>query len=241
MATDRVPGAAPGAELVAPLPRCPKMSTLLRAMWTISVTTAEGVCTAWRVFERRRRGGVLTAMRAIGHMALGATFLLGVTTAYPEEAAKPTPIKLAVFDFELEDASPTATYQGKIVSSPETLDKVTAAARRELSQSGRYELVDVSKVDAKPATERTLRRCDGCEAGIAQQLGADQSLLGVVIRATATDYYVMIRIRDAHTGKVLVQESANFAGSEEGWPSGVRMLIKHQVLPAQEIPVPETH
>jgi hypothetical protein len=86
-----------------------------------------------------------------------------------------------------------------------------------------------------------LRRCDGCEAGIAQQLGADQSLLGVVIRATATDYYVMIRIRDARTGKVIDQESANFAGSEEGWPSGVRMLIKHQVLPAQETPPQETH
>lgn len=229
MVTHGAPGAAPGAELVAPLPRCPKMSTLLRAMWTISVKAGKGVCTA-------RRGGILTATAAIGHVLLAATLLRGVTPviAHAADAAKPTPIKLAVFDFELEDASPTATYQNKIVSSPETLDKVTDVARRELSQSGRYELVDVSKVDAKPATERTLRRCDGCEAGIAQQLGADQSLLGVVIRATATDYYVMIRIRDAHTGKVLVQESANFAGSEEGWPSGVRMLIKHQVLPAEE-------
>jgi hypothetical protein len=51
-----------------------------------------------------------------------------------------------------------------------------------------------------------------------------------VIRATATDYYIMIRIRDARTGKILDQESANFAGSEEGWASGVRMLIRHQVL-----------
>jgi Protein of unknown function (DUF2380) len=180
--------------------------------------------------KRRRHSRIQGAICFIGFMVLGPAVL----AAPAEKAAPRSPIKLAVFDFELEDASPTATYQDRIVSSPETLDKVTSTARRELSQSGRYDLVDVSKVDAKPATERMLRRCDGCEADIAQRLGADQSLLGVVIRATATDYYVMIRIRDARTGKILDQESANFAGSEEGWPSGVRMLIKHQVLPAQE-------
>ena len=43
-----------------------------------------------------------------------------------------------------------------------------------------------------------------------------------------------IQIRDARTGKVLDQEAANFAGSEEGWGSGVRMLIRHQILPAKD-------
>jgi Protein of unknown function (DUF2380) len=160
-------------------------------------------------------------------MTLSAALL----AAPAEEAARPTPVKLAVFEFELEDASPTAVLQGKTLSNAdEELRKATSVARDELVQSGRYVLVDVSKVSAKQATEKTLRRCDGCEADIAQQLGAQQSLLGVVIRATATDYYVLIRIRDARTGKIVDQESANFAGSEEGWASGVRMLIKHQVL-----------
>jgi Protein of unknown function (DUF2380) len=184
---------------------------------------------ASRARPERRRSRILPAAGAIGLVAFGATALVAIA----EEAAQPTPtpIKLAVFDFELEDASPTAVLQGKTLSNAdEQLRKATSAARNELAQSGRYALVDVSKVETKPATEKTLRRCDGCEAGIAQQLGAEQSLLGVVIRATATDYYVLIRIRDTRTGKLLDQESANFAGSEEGWASGVRMLIKHQVL-----------
>ena len=79
-------------------------------------------------------------------------------------------------------------------------------------------------------TEKSLRNCDGCEAGIALQLGAEQSLFGVVRKVTQTDYYVLIQIRDARTGKLLDQQEANFTGSEEGWASGVRMLIKHQVL-----------
>jgi len=164
---------------------------------------------------------------AIGAAALGTALV----NASVEESGRPTAVKLAVFQFELEDASPTAVLQGKaLASADEELRKATSAARTELENSGRYALVDVSRVDAQPVAEKSLRKCDGCEAGIASQLGAEESLLGVVIRATATDYYILIRIRDARTGKVLDQQSANFAGSEEGWASGARMLIKHQVL-----------
>jgi hypothetical protein len=41
---------------------------------------------------------------------------------------------------------------------------------------------------------------------------------------------VVIQIRDARTGKLFNQQEANFAGSDDGWASGVRMLIKHQIL-----------
>jgi hypothetical protein len=89
---------------------------------------------------------------------------------------------------------------------------------------------DVSKVDAKPVREKALRNCDGCEAGIALQAGADQAFVGVIRRITQTDYYVVVQISDARTGRVLNQQSANFAGGPDGWASGVRMLLKHQVL-----------
>lgn len=178
--------------------------------------------------EQRTRRLTLAMVARTGAVLLGMALVTGLA-AQPD---KPGAIKLAVFDFELEDASPTAVLQGKILDSAEALRKVTSTARTELEKSGRYALIDVSKVDARAATEKALRRCDGCEAGIALQLGAEQSLLGVVIRATATDYYILIRIRDARTGKILDEQSANFAGSEEGWASGVRMLIKHQLLAA---------
>ena len=99
-----------------------------------------------------------------------------------------------------------------------------------LAESGRYNLIDTSNVDAKPVREKTLRNCEGCEAGIALEADADQALIGVVRRITQTEYYVVVQISDARTGKVLNQQSANFAGGPDGWASGVRMLLKHQVL-----------
>jgi hypothetical protein len=150
----------------------------------------------------------------------------------PVDAPPPRPslVNLAVFDFELEDATPAATLVGQSTNTETVLEQVSSEARRMLMESGRYRLVDVSKTNAEPVRPKGLRNCEGCEAGIAMRAGADQALLGVVKRITQTDYYVVIQITDARTGKVLDQQAANFAGGPDGWASGVRMLLKHQVL-----------
>ena len=150
-------------------------------------------------------------------------------------SADAPPVKLAVFDFELDDLTPAAAYLSQATSAAATLEKVTHAAREQLAQSGRYQLVEVSHAGALPAATHTLRNCEGCEAAIALELGAQQSLFGIVRRATQTDYYISVVIRDTRTGKVINEQEANFAGDESGWPTGVRMLIKHQVLVMPEL------
>ena len=139
-------------------------------------------------------------------------------------------VKLAVFDFELEDVTPAASLLGQSTNNEATMEQVSSEARRLLERSGHFLLVDVSKIDAEPVKAKSLRNCNGCETAIASQVGAEQVLLGVVKRVTQTDYYVLVQISDAQTGKVLNQQDANFAGGPDGWASGVRMLLKHQVL-----------
>jgi Protein of unknown function (DUF2380) len=165
---------------------------------------------------------------------LGSFVVLALALPCPPpaagEAAKPPPTRIAVFAFELEDASPGATYLGETDKRAATMAAVGRAARLELTQSGRYSVIDASAANTSQVAAKGLRNCGGCEAGLALKLGAEQSLLGVVIKATQTDYYVVIQIRDARSGKLLDEQEANFAGDEQGWPSGVRMLIRHQVL-----------
>jgi hypothetical protein len=158
--------------------------------------------------------------------------LLGVAClpAAAADAGKPPPIRIAVFDFELEDVSAAASQPGQAPADAARLQDVSNAARRVLAQSGRYNIIDVSKLDAPAVKEKSLRNCDGCEVGIALQLGAEQALVGVVRRISMTDYYVLIQISDCRTGKVLNQQVANFAGGDDGWASGVASLIRHQVL-----------
>jgi curli biogenesis system outer membrane secretion channel CsgG len=140
------------------------------------------------------------------------------------------PIAIVVFDFELDDATPASSLLNQATSSAATLQKVTDAARRELSRSGRYRVITQTNAASTPPQPARLQDCNGCEAAMALALGAQQSMIGVVRRATQTDYYVAIAIRDARTGKLVNQQAANFAGGEEGWASGVRILLDHQVL-----------
>lgn len=149
---------------------------------------------------------------------------------------RPAVVKLAVFDFELDDISPAASLLGQTTSDGAAMEKVSSEARRVLEKSGRFILVDVSQIDAEPVKTKSLRNCGGCESSFASHAGAEQALLGVVKRVTQTDYYVLVQISDAKTGKVLDQQDANFAGGPDGWASGVRMLLKHQVLSTADEP-----
>ena len=167
-------------------------------------------------------------------LLLCAVITFGVTSVRLAAApARSGAIKIAVFGFELDDVSPAAAYGGKPAAKDDSqakLQMATEAARAELASSGRYSLVSVDGVEAKPVKDHMLRTCDGCEAAIARTLGAQQSMLGIVRRVTQTDYYMLVVIRDAKTGKILDSQAANFAGGDEGWASGAKVLIMYQVL-----------
>jgi hypothetical protein len=157
--------------------------------------------------------------------------LVAVMPALSVHAASPPPVTIAVFEFELEDVSATgASSTSQTASDSSRIQAVTAEARRVLAQSGRYSLIDTNGIDAESVKERSLRSCDGCDAGIALKLGAERSFIGVVTRVANTEYYVSLRITDTRTGKVVNQQTAFFTGAEDAWASGVRMLIKHGVL-----------
>lgn len=172
----------------------------------------------------------LRYLTRIGPAGVLALCLLSAPVA-AKKATPTAPVKIAVFAFELDDQSPAAALLNQSTSTAAAIDKVNRDTRAELTQSGRYDVVDASGIDMATVANKSFSSCDGCEAPIALKLGADQSLIGIVKRATQTDYYMVIQIRDAHTGKVLNQQAANFAGGEEGWGTGARMLIKHQILP----------
>jgi hypothetical protein len=164
-------------------------------------------------------------------MASGLLILSALTSAIAADAPGSPPLKIAVFDFELEDASAAgAAATIEPASDLARMQAVSAEARRVLAQSGRYTLVDTKGVDAQPVKEHSLRNCGGCEAALALTLGAQQSLIGVVTRVAKTEYYASVRITDTGTGKVVNEQSAFFTGADDAWPSGVRLLLKHGVL-----------
>lgn len=180
-----------------------------------------------RKLMRKIRYRTLSAIGSVSILLLSAACL----PALAADAGKSPPVKIAVFDFELDDTSAAgASSTDESASDLARMQAVTAEARRVLAQSGRYNLVDTSGVDEAPVKQRSLRSCNGCDAGIALKLGAEQSFVGVVTRVAKTEYYVAVQITETKTGKVVNQQTAFFTGADDAWASGVRMLIKHTVL-----------
>jgi hypothetical protein len=144
--------------------------------------------------------------------------------------AAPAPVALAVFDFELEDTT-AASVGASANSDASYLAEVTVSVREALGQSGRYRIVDVAGAGAEAAKAHALRDCGGCEAAIAQKLGADQSLIGVVRRVSRTEYTLGFQLRDAATGEVLSRgDSGLRMGADYSWKRGAVRLVSDRLI-----------
>jgi len=171
-----------------------------------------------------------------GHKSVAACLLCAAwSIAFSASAAVPTPIKLAIFDFELEDFSAGAASTGQTSSDTARLASVTDEVRQLFAQSGRYHLVDVGNVDAAAAKAHTLRECDGCDALIALKSGAEQSFVGVVKRISRTEYTVRFQIRDARTGAIVSDADSGLRmGADNSWSRGAARLIKDRILETRD-------
>ena len=160
--------------------------------------------------------------------------VLNSAPAFGKQGDAVAPVKLAVFDFELEDFSGGAGIIPESDQDREQLRLATETVRQLLAESGRYSLVDVSGADAADVRAHTLRQCDGCDAAIARKLDADQSFVGIVTRITRTDYAVTFKLRDTRTGAPIAVEQTDLRiGANYSWNRGAAWLIKNRLLEKQ--------
>jgi Fe-S cluster biogenesis protein NfuA len=154
--------------------------------------------------------------------------------AASQVAGASAPVKLAVFDFQLLDFSAGGGMAPPNARDADTLLAVTDKVRELIANSGRYALVKVDKADSDAVKAGT---CDGCDAGLASKLGAEQSLVGTVTRISRTEYTVQFQIRDAGSGKVLsTQRSGLRIGADYSWERGAASLVKNRLLDTQAEP-----
>jgi hypothetical protein len=157
-----------------------------------------------------------------------AAALSGVAIVACEAA---DPVKIAVFDFELNDASAGGGVVAPDAIDTENLGKSTEEARRMLSASGRYSVVDTGSVAGEVLAAGGIQHCNGCDGPLAVKLGADQSMVGVLTRVNRTEFTLQVLVRNAQTGAVV---SNNFTGLRMGanyaWPRGVKWLMENRIL-----------
>jgi hypothetical protein len=141
-----------------------------------------------------------------------------------------TPVRIAVFPFELEDFS-AAGRKAPGPADASFLNQATEEAKQQLARSGGYSVINAAGAHPSPNGDQELRKCSGCEASIAMSLGADQALLGVVTKISMTEYVVNVRVSDARSGEPVGNFTTDLRmGSSDSWSRGVRWLMQNRML-----------
>jgi len=138
--------------------------------------------------------------------------------------------KLAVFDFEMIDSSLDGEMRGKRADEQERLMRTGDQVRKELGESGKFQMLDIAPVNAA-AHQSNLQACGGCDVTLARELGADLEITGVVQKVSNLILNINAYLRDVHTGKLVAGGSVDMRdNTDESWSRATRYLIRERLL-----------
>ncbi|SFL78626.1 Peptidoglycan-synthase activator LpoB [Bradyrhizobium sp. NFR13] len=158
--------------------------------------------------------------------ALSITVLLLMMTA----TAHAAPPKVAVFNFEWVDTSLEGEMKGRRSDEQARLLRAADQLREEMKQSGRFELLDMSSLNVA-AQGRNLQACGGCDVQLAQQIGADLVITGLVQKVSNLILNMNITLRNVHTGRLVATMSADLRGNtDESWSRAMSYLVRNRLL-----------
>ncbi len=161
---------------------------------------------------------------------LCACALLSAAVAGDTAFAKET-TKLAVYKFELNDFSAAGGIIPPDAKDAAYLAQATEEAKRLLSQSGRYTVVDTAGAEDEAVKAGKMSSCDTCVGPITKKLGADEGVIGTITRISRTEYTLLIQFFDAGNGKLVSRYFTGLRmGANYSWPRGVAWLMKHRIL-----------
>jgi Protein of unknown function (DUF2380) len=140
------------------------------------------------------------------------------------------PPKLAVFDFEMIDSSLQGEVNGPRTDEQERLMRVGDQVRKSLADSRKFAVIDIAPVNAA-AHASNLQACGGCDIRLAEELGADLAMTGVVQKVSNLILNINIFLRDVHTGKLVAAASTDMRGNtDESWTRATNYLVRNRLL-----------
>lgn len=177
--------------------------------------------------EASRMRFPVRAGRFLG-LALAVSIALGAGPGVVNAAQAAT--RVAVFDFELLDTSSEVDIRGPKPEEMRRLDLITEEVRRRLQEAG-YDVLDLSPQQAQITEATPFRNCNSCELPIAQALGAQIEVIGLVQKVSNLILNINFQLRDVATGEVLRAGSADIRNNtDESWLRGVSYLVRNRLL-----------
>ena len=152
-------------------------------------------------------------------IALLIALLLPVFPAYAATRA-------AVFEIELQDTS----GEQSTPAQAERIRVTTEALRRELTETGEYETVDLSADRDRIAKLGYQRSCVTCFMDVARERGAEVAVFGTVNKISTLILSMDIKVVSVETGKEVARGIADIRGdNDRAWLRGMQWLVQHRI------------
>lgn len=160
----------------------------------------------------------------------GTTVILAALALALSSAAGAQTRSAAVFDFELVDTSAGDPLKAQDAEHRARVTQASERLRARLAESGRYNVLDIAPVTAE-AHASNLQACGGCDATLADRIGADLAVTGSVHKVSNLILNMSIFVRDAKTGSNVAIMQADMRGdTDESWLRAVDWLVRNRLL-----------
>jgi Protein of unknown function (DUF2380) len=106
------------------------------------------------------------------------------------------------------------------------LVRLSQQLRTLVTKSGKLEVVDIALVEDE-ARKANLQKCGGCDADLAEKLGAEISITGTVQKVSNLILNINLYARVVATKEPLVAMSVDIRGNtDESWSRGLEYLVR---------------
>ena len=137
------------------------------------------------------------------------------------------PKSVAFFGVTMVNTSPEPTSNVE----EDRRQRMEVQLRDALEQSGRYTFVDTAPVAKKMDLYSNLSHCNGCDARMADELGAEIALSAEIQKTSNLILSISIYLRDSGTGALINGGSADIRGNtDQSWSRGFRYIVKNRIL-----------
>jgi predicted membrane metal-binding protein len=138
---------------------------------------------------------------------------------------------IAVFDFELVDASLEGEINGIKADEQDRLRLLSSQLRDWINTGGGQGTCDMAPVQAE-AHAANLSAC-GCISRLAQAVGGDLAIVSSVHKVSNLILNIRIDVFDARSNQLLAQLNADIrSNSDSSWKRGLKWLIDHRLAGA---------
>ena len=143
--------------------------------------------------------------------------------------------KIAIFPIDMSfPTSEEDFFRGVRGPSPDEKRRLETAYNelvKRVTDSGRYEIVDLAPVAKDVADGQPFYNCNGCEVDIAKKVGADLVMTSVVEKISETHLSLTVGIVDVAKSSLVSNSSVLIQGNtDESWLHGVKWLAKNRLF-----------